>query len=350
MAIADEFNHAKGGPEQLFHTRVKPFNFLHPNSIFASNPNYVAIEDIDIIHVPGFNEKFPVSAKHQLLVYMSLLETNKPYVVNAIRMPALQTLLLFSRNIDTNCNFRRLVFDSWIEVKFADLEEGQNQFLKATLLRNTWEEFLALRLHDSLKKDTDPSATESNDEYEKSEELETKLSRGLIEFINAETLFCMRRLLPGDLKIMYSHQQENNITSDTNPFVPSSEFVVKENEHKGGVNLTDYMTYNCLENSAEEISSFCMEWQCPFCQETLYTSPLLRIRHYKNCCDTVEKEILLNSREQKELQRSKENPNARKYLCEHEICKGKVYYFTSVQLLKHKKLHTTDERINDPGR
>merc|ERR1711997_34771 len=115
------------------------------------NPQYIALEDIDTVHVPGFNEKFPVSAKHQLLVYMSLLETNKPYVVNAIRMPALQTLLLFSRNIDTNCNFGRLVCDSWIEIRFADVEEGQNHLLKAAKLRNIWAEFLDLRLRESLK-------------------------------------------------------------------------------------------------------------------------------------------------------------------------------------------------------
>lgn len=35
----------------------------------------------------------------------SLLETTKPYLVNTLRMPAAQTLLLFAREIDTNSIF-----------------------------------------------------------------------------------------------------------------------------------------------------------------------------------------------------------------------------------------------------
>merc|ERR1719249_649473 len=51
FAIGDEFNHAKGGAEQLYHTRVKPYNLLHPNSIFASYPDYLALEELDIVKV-----------------------------------------------------------------------------------------------------------------------------------------------------------------------------------------------------------------------------------------------------------------------------------------------------------
>ena len=45
---------------------------------------------MDTKTIPGFPPKYPVSAKHQLLIYLSLLETNKAYVMNALRMPALQ--------------------------------------------------------------------------------------------------------------------------------------------------------------------------------------------------------------------------------------------------------------------
>ena len=342
LALADEFNHAKGGPDQLFHTRVKPFNVLHPNSIFASNPQYIGLDDIDTVHVHGFPEKYPASSKHQILVYMSLLETNKPYVVNAIRMPALQTLLLFSRNIETNCNFGRLVCDSWIEIRFADVEEGQNQLLKAAVLRNIWSEFLDLRLSESLKAEKDVLSV-SDEEYEKSEELETKLSRGLIEFVHSETLFSIRRLLPGDLKVIYSHnvQDDSMISPDENPFDFDKHFKIKANENKGGCYLSDYLTYNCLENTVEENSSFCLQWQCPVCEETMYTTALRRLVHYKRCCENLETQILLKTREQQEIQRQKQNPGAKEYYCDHENCKGKTFYFTSIQLLKHKKLHKT---------
>ena len=39
-------------------------------------------------------------------------------------MPALQTLLLFAKSIDTNNNFSRIVFDSWIEARFPNPIEG----------------------------------------------------------------------------------------------------------------------------------------------------------------------------------------------------------------------------------
>ena len=87
IALPDEYNPAKAASEQLFHTRVKPFNVLHPNGIFASYPEYLNIDNMDIINVPGFPSKYPVSFKHQVLVYLSLLETNKPYLINTIRMP-----------------------------------------------------------------------------------------------------------------------------------------------------------------------------------------------------------------------------------------------------------------------
>lgn len=32
----------------------------------------------------------------------SLLETNKPYLINTMRVPALQTVTMFSNNIDTD--------------------------------------------------------------------------------------------------------------------------------------------------------------------------------------------------------------------------------------------------------
>lgn len=66
QALADEFNSAKSGSEALFHTKVKPFNFLHPNCIFAASPEFVTLENLDTVAVAGFPAKYPVSAKHQV--------------------------------------------------------------------------------------------------------------------------------------------------------------------------------------------------------------------------------------------------------------------------------------------
>ena len=82
IAIGDEFNSDKSGSEQLFHTRVKPFNVLHPNGIFTNYPEYVNLDSMYIVNAgPNFPSKYPVSMKHQALVYLSLLETNKVLII-----------------------------------------------------------------------------------------------------------------------------------------------------------------------------------------------------------------------------------------------------------------------------
>ena len=107
IALADEHNSYKGGQDQLFHTRVKPFNVLHPNSIFASQPEVLQLDSLSIASVPGFTTRHPASSGHQVLVYQSLLETVKPYLMASMRMPALPALLLFSHSLD--CKDRKSV-------------------------------------------------------------------------------------------------------------------------------------------------------------------------------------------------------------------------------------------------
>jgi hypothetical protein len=75
LAIADESNNYKGGAAQLFHTRVKHFTVLHPNIIYSDQPEVLQLDSLDIVNVIGFTSKHPTSSKHQMLVYISLLET-----------------------------------------------------------------------------------------------------------------------------------------------------------------------------------------------------------------------------------------------------------------------------------
>jgi hypothetical protein len=61
----------------LYHTKVKPFNLLHPNSNFAANPEILNVDEIDIVDFPGFNRKYPVSSKHQVNIQPCL---NLPFM------------------------------------------------------------------------------------------------------------------------------------------------------------------------------------------------------------------------------------------------------------------------------
>lgn len=56
--------------EQLYHTKVKPYVGLHPLSFFGNHPQVLQLEESEIMSIPGFKTKLPISAKHQLLVYL----------------------------------------------------------------------------------------------------------------------------------------------------------------------------------------------------------------------------------------------------------------------------------------
>ena len=125
-----------------------------------------------------------------------LLETNKPYLVSTMRTPALQTLTLFSQNIDTNADCtrypshtplspsclpvslphlpppvlpsllpaflsplnansilspraHRLVVDEWLELKFSEPGSGEQVISAIQILRNTWTNVLEAKLQAS---------------------------------------------------------------------------------------------------------------------------------------------------------------------------------------------------------
>lgn len=96
--------------EQLFHTKTKGFVGLHPQSYFGSHPECLQLQDSDIEVPPdGYYSKRPLSCKHQLLCFLTLLETTKPFLLNTIRMPTAQTLFLCAQTIETNQTFTRYV-------------------------------------------------------------------------------------------------------------------------------------------------------------------------------------------------------------------------------------------------
>ena len=66
--------------------------------------------------------------------------------MNIMRVPALQTVTLFSNFIDTNSDCTRLICDGWLEIKFPDAEIAQDILSSVIMLRATWQNLLQLRL------------------------------------------------------------------------------------------------------------------------------------------------------------------------------------------------------------
>ncbi|XP_060821777.1 probable ATP-dependent RNA helicase DHX34 [Bombus pascuorum] len=322
FACADEFNYCKTTNEQLFHTKAKPYIALHPMSFFGNHPQVLQLEEADIVSIPGFKSKTAVSPKHTILTYLSLLETTKPYLVNTLRMPAAQTLLLFTREIDTNSTFSIIICDSWLELKFPIPDSGQILLMKANKLRHKWDFLLNQQLQDS---------STSSDENQDFSEFEYTLTQDLIEYMHTTVPYTLKRLLPADLKTIYVGCGENSILIDPNPF--QSDFVVIPNSIKGGVHVTNTITYNCVKETewSDRLSTEILvtQWHCSNCNMQAILTSIEKLQHQQSCVKADIKDV-------EKHDNIKRKPNAQAYECPD--C-AQILYLTPIEILKHKKSH-----------
>lgn len=206
---------------------------MHPMSGFCKNFQVLNVHESDVIPKTGlYMSKQPLSARHQLVCYLSILETVKPYLMNTIRMPAAQTLLLFAQQIDSNVTFSRFVCDSWLCLDFPHPETGQTLILRAAQLRKRWNDLVTQKL------------TESQVENASKSRGFDQLERDLASFMSCEVFYTIKRLLPADLKTLYKGVREEKYEAlmlEPNPF--SDSFTCVINDVKGGVFVTPNITY-----------------------------------------------------------------------------------------------------------
>ncbi|XP_029667898.1 probable ATP-dependent RNA helicase DHX34 isoform X2 [Formica exsecta] len=323
FACADEYNYCKSMSEQLFHTKAKPYVALHPMSFFGNHQQLLQIEEADVISIPGFKSKNPVSPKHQILAYQSLLETTKPYLVNTLRMPAAQTLLLFAREIDTNSIFSLIACDSWLMLEFPVPDSGQTLLIRATKLRNKWDFLLNRRLQES---------DDTNDETKDFSKIEQSLTQELIEYMHTTVPYTIKRLLPADLKMIYVGSGNNDTCIEPNPF--QADFRSISNITKGGVHVTDSITYNCIKETdwSEQLIAEMRdtEWHCQNCDFQAVLSNMEKLQHQNYCTMAHATNI------DKESENITRKPNSQAYECPD--C-SQMLYLTPIEILKHKKLH-----------
>ncbi|KAH9286486.1 putative ATP-dependent RNA helicase DHX34 [Echinococcus granulosus] len=289
--VANRGGAAGPGAEMVFHTPTKAFVVLQPNDVFVKQPDCLFPRNRDHEGLEGettTNGKHPAptsqplrpvhkaigsqfATDHQLLIYLDLLETTKPFLVNTIRVPALSTLLLNAREIDTNANATRLVFDRWIEIELLDPEAAQRSLAAAIWLRTSLDRLLQIKLEESQnrrlrgaeesgedtlseKKATDLPAssivcsTRASKRASEWRRLQRLLCEHLAAFLGQQTsgLHTLRKLSAVDSKNLFcaSSTDGNNHAS---PSFPSSESnVVRINPEKGGFQVTPFLTINSL--------------------------------------------------------------------------------------------------------
>ncbi|XP_074423363.1 putative ATP-dependent RNA helicase DHX34 isoform X4 [Larus michahellis] len=240
LAVPDQLNSGRKDSDQIFHTKTKQGVVLHPTCVFATSP--------ELLHAKEGPErggtKDPaegLSHRHQLLAFVSLLETNKPYLVNCVRVPALQALLLFSRSLDTSADCARLVADGWLEVTVPDADSALRLLSAALQLRSAWEKLL----HQLLEGRGEESSLRPS-----SRDV-SALTRGLLDFLQMKVPYRLRQLTGLEKQNLYVGPQ----TVAAAPRLPGlfQGTEMKPDEVKGGHRVTDFLTYNCLARLPAEL-------------------------------------------------------------------------------------------------
>uniref|UniRef100_A0A0V0J9T0 Putative ATP-dependent RNA helicase DHX34 n=2 Tax=Schistocephalus solidus TaxID=70667 RepID=A0A0V0J9T0_SCHSO len=285
--VATKGGAAGPGAEMLFHTPTKAFVMLQPTDVFVRQPDClfarsreleesgsVGTEGSETKPLPSSQQHKAVSGQfasdHQLLAYLDLLETTKPYLVNTIRVPALPTLLLYAREIDTNANVTRIVFDRWIEVELLDAEAAQRALAAAIWLRTSLDRLLKLKLAESQARrlkvsDEDSGGAEGLSGAVDStlgtskpardaralecRRLQRLLREHLAAFLgrNGGGLHTLKKLHAADVKKLFKQSKPAGGAAA----VSTRADHVHMNPEKGGYQVTPYLTIDSLYAPAE---------------------------------------------------------------------------------------------------
>ncbi|XP_078482646.1 putative ATP-dependent RNA helicase DHX34 isoform X1 [Ciona intestinalis] len=330
LAFPDNCNSYTADSDQVFHTKNKLFVVLHPNSYFANHPDILEpVGKDDDITEGKSSQRGLLSHKHQLLSYVSLLETTKPYLVNTMRVPTLQTLLLFSQSLDTDGGCKKIIVDEWIEICISDATQSQGIVASCLQLRTAWNQLLKLRINASKKEGLGSTRSTRN--------LQKFLGLKLPEFLDSKVEYKVRRITAADKKKLYVGPNVNSEYSNEE----IGNFAVKLSQavphpSKGGIQLSPFLTYNCLSDGMDMGGDYLREfWTCPNCNVKLPLTVLERLRHQAIC--TGEENTEADSSSTSQNEGSTSIPSLQKdYHC--DIC-NQMFKFSAVEILKHKRSH-----------
>lgn len=109
--------------------------------------------------------------------------------------PLFQSLLLFSRSLDTNGDCSRLVADGWLELQLADSESAVRLLAASLRLRSRWESALDRQLARQARRRLPGEEEDDDDDGRSSLKEVVALSRELLQFM-ASKVPGARRLHP----------------------------------------------------------------------------------------------------------------------------------------------------------
>ncbi|OCT67971.1 probable ATP-dependent RNA helicase DHX34 isoform X2 [Xenopus laevis] len=325
LGVPDSFNSCRKDSDQVFHTKNKQGVVLHPTCIFSSTPELLQVNSVEE-SAGNDSENKGQSSRHQIVAFVSLLETNKPYLVNCVRLLALQGFLLLARSIDTSADCCRLVCDNWMEMNVDNPESALCLITEAVQLRVALEKLLKSRLEKpSRRKDC------AEDDSRTARREAERLGRRLVDYVRPEVIYSMRRLAALEAQNLYVGPQALGSESSL-PGVFSG-VDMKPDLVKGGYSVTSFLTYNCLASETDFYSD-CLRsfWTCPRCGLYMPFTPIERMSHQNSC---MAEETSEGPGEQDNKTTSVTSLH-RNYHC--DICQ-KDLMLTPTEILKHKRQH-----------
>ena len=194
-----------------------------------------------------------------------MLETNKPYMMNLMRVPAMQTLLLYAKSLHTSADLTAILCDKWLELRFLDAEIAHKIFASIILLRAKMELLFKLCFSDDMDfltesvEDADAdAANQASANAERMEErnhhmkersaqikhVERALKKKLIELLELNVSYSIRRVMPAELKTIFnSSQAAARSTQDDDDDLDDADKNM-QTANTSEFALTDYFTFN----------------------------------------------------------------------------------------------------------
>ncbi|KAM9039840.1 putative ATP-dependent RNA helicase DHX34 isoform 1-T4 [Sarcophilus harrisii] len=330
LAAPDQFNSCRKDSDQFFHTQSKQGAVLHPTCVFANNPELLQGGQAEA-QDKSRDRKDGMSSEHQLLAFVSLLETNKPYLVNCVRLPALQTLLLFSQSLDTNGDCSRLVADGWLQLQLEGSESAMGLLSAVLRLRARWEEALDRQ----LARQAQPRGEERAAAALKAErKAAAALGRDLLGFVRSKVSYSIHKLTALEAQNLYVGPQTIAAAPQLSGLF--GEATLSPHDTKGGYIITSFLTYNCLMSDTD-LYSDCLRtfWSCPRCGLYMPFTPMERMCHESACQAAPDEGTHGLSDEEADSSRQA-SALRRAYHCEH--CQ-KDLLLTPTEILRHRRLH-----------
>lgn len=311
FAIPDDNNPHRKDSEQFFHTKDKQFLCLHPNSFFGLYPQLL-------------RDRLFAGKQPYMLVYVGLLETIKPYLLNSTKVPAVPTLLL-TAELDTDSRCSKIVADGWLEMKFDRAQDALALICSAVSIRNSFYELMEFYLSQDSEFDQDQKQM-----------LIDQFRSQIVSFFHREIECSLKYIVNADRQLMYS-KNAGNVSDIPADFLLmlGEDLESKFNPKKGGFNITPYLTYGCLIDKRRDILDqpyLKTHFTCPSCNIHMICTPGKQIAHASSC--KQEMTVPEDTKEEPEEKEDKKPKVA--YKC--NICNEELY-LSMTEILRHKNSH-----------